>query len=535
MLVRFAVCVAVAVSASAVFGQPAEKPKALPELHAEQALRDARCSLHNEDTKFQLQRGVRVPISAGGFVDHVVFPSDTKDADLWKLLPHVAKLTRLTCVDLTGCKNVTAQGLKKLQTLPKVEVLVLDDTMVNAAGLKELAGVKGLRHLELSGTPLTDPDFKALAGLQQLQSLVIHGMPKMTAAGLRNILDVQQIQHLDVAWKNAVNADVTQTIGRAKFLLSLRIAPVTDDDLAEIGKIPVLINLDLGNDQQFGQDRKGRLSNRITTDGMNKLAGCKSLRSLDVSFNSATGEELQDFLKIDSLEEIYLRGSSWSDKGVAKLGTMPTLRVVDLRETKVRDKAMEDLADLPRLQRLYLAGTALTDSGLQKLTRLRTLQVLDLSSTNVSCARVPDMKNFTQLEHLHLAGTRVSIASFTELSSIKSLRFLNLLDNMPDITSDNAQPLNNDLPKCMIIASKESGEGYYSWPGSRYFTFYVPPVRSNQPPVISVPVVKVPVISVPVVNVPVIAVPNNNVVTRINPPAPPPIRVGPAVAVPAAR
>jgi Leucine-rich repeat (LRR) protein len=507
---------------------PAPVKKSQAQLEAERVLIQARCSLHNEDSKFELKRGQRVMVAPPGHIDHVAFPSDIKDAELTKLMPYVAKLPGLKGIDLGGCDQFTEKGLKSLKVLPKLEALLIDHSALNSAGLKELANVKGLKYLDVSGTSLTDGDMKGLEALQSLTSLVVRQMPRLTEDGIRNILSLGKIRYLDITIEKSREKMVI-ALSEAKFLASLKVAPISDDEATHLGRMAGLDTLDLSNDyEQFNRlDNKGmarnRPSNTIGNRGLDKLVGCKALRSLDLSYVSVDGSSVSDFTKMASLEELYLRGTRWSDEGAIKLSTMPTLRAIDLRDTQVTDRSMEDLADLPTLQRLYLAGTPITDIGLQDLTRLRTLQVLDLSSTCVSCVRVRDMKNFSQLEHLHLAGTRVTISSFYVLGSIKSLRFLNLLDNLPEVSKTSIAPLQEELPTCFIIASVARPPFYYGsyiigWPGAMYFSFKIPEVKSvtiKPPPITPSPITpKTVTVTTPPAKTPVVQAPPR--------PAPPP-------------
>lgn len=502
--------------------------KTAAQLEAERVLRAFNCALHNEESKFQLKRGERVQVATGGLIDHVAFPENTKDADLARLLPSVAKLPALKSLDLGACKDVTEKGLKSLKVLPKLEVLLLDGSPVNGQGLKELAAVKGLRWLDISGTQLNDGDMRELGNITSLSSLVVRGMPRLTANGIKIINNLNKIRYLDITIEKAPD-EMAAALSQAKVLSALKVAPITNSEAVHLGKMEGLDTLDLSNeDQRFGfNDRKNPVQanffNSLSDAGLDKLVGCLNLRSLDLSYVRLSGSSLGEFTKMKRLEELYLRGSAWSNAGVTKLATMPTLRVIDLRETSVTDRAMEDLADLPTLQRLYLAGLPLTDSGLQDLTRLRSLQVLDLSSTRVSCVRVRDMKNFSQLEHLHLAGTHITAASFPVLGSMKSLRFLNLIDNLPEVSSTTIVPLRSELPTCLIIASDPGltgfgfgGQMFVGWPGALYYQFYVPEVKTSAPPVVKVqPSKPLPTTTVKLPPPPP------------QPPAPPPIRIVP--------
>jgi len=503
-----------------------EKPKPPQVVEAEQALTKFNCALHgvgDEDAHKKGQR--RMPFqgaSSGpiGHVDQVAFPATTKDADLIRLMPHVAKLPALKTISFGNNALITEKGLKSLKTLPKLEAIFLDHTSITADGLRELAGVKGLKWLDLSGTMLDDDAMKNLGAIMQLNTLVIRDMPRLTAAGIKNVVALGQLRFLDVTIAEEPMT-MARALATAKFLVSLKVSPVSDAEAVELGKMAGLDTLDLSNNatSSFARrdnprnklSRRDSSQNTITDAGMNSLAGCKSLRSLDLTHNvDVTGTEIERFVSLKRLEELYLHGTAWEDEGLANLGLLPTLRVIDLRDTKVTDKGLADLGDLPAVQRLYLGMLPLTDAGLRELTRLRSLQVLDLSMTRITCARISDLKNLSQLEQLHLASTAVTAASFGPLGTLKSLRFLNLLDNCPEVSATTIQPLKDELPNCTIIASETPRFSLMGvvvgWPAQ--YEFRLPEIKYAPPPKLTAPTVSRPTIKLPP-----------------SPPPPPPLRV----------
>jgi hypothetical protein len=495
-------------------GKKPEPPKPIPKnvTEAERKLLEFNCSLHRAGEKHEDKLRINRlnpflpfnPFVPLGPVDHVAFPETTKDADLVRLMPFVAKLPQLKSIDLGGCENITEKGIKSLAQLKHLEALFLDRNPVTAAWLKELAGVKGLKWLDISATPLADEAMGELGGIQQLNTLIVHHLPNLTAAGVKKIVAVNQLRFLDITVEKNPNA-MCESLATARTLSALKVSPVGDEEDVHLGKMASLDTLDLSNElaDAFRLDKplviKPKIAgprfagnNHITDKGLNLLTGCTMLRVLDLTNNSdIKGDGIDEFTRMKRLEEIYLRGTAFTNGGATKLSAMTTLRLIDLRQTAITDAAASDLADLPAVQRLYLALNSITDSGLKELTRLRSLQVLDLSGTKVSAVGVRDLKNLSQLEHLHLAATRVTTSSFPALASVKSLRFLNLLDNCPDVTHETIQPLKDELPGCLVLASHcprggdvmgINGLVATGWPGAVGYPFRLPDIKYVPPP-----------------------------------------------------
>jgi uncharacterized protein YjbI with pentapeptide repeats len=102
----------------------------------------------------------------------------------------------LACLNLRGCKKITAAGLKQLSTLIHLKSLDLSITDIKDAELESIALIlKNLKSLDLSATDLKDVGLKSIAlVLKNLKSLNLNNT-EITGAGLEDLITI--LTHLD--------------------------------------------------------------------------------------------------------------------------------------------------------------------------------------------------------------------------------------------------------------------------------------------------------------------------------------------------
>lgn len=121
------------------------------------------------------------------------------------------------------------------------------------------------------------------------------------------------------------------------------------------------------------------------------LAGCKELRTLNLSESTVT------------------------DAHLAKLTGLSHLTSLDLSVTKITDAALEEVARWGGLETLHLRQTAVTDAGVARLGELTNLTTLSLSNTMITDAGLPALAKLTKLATLDLSGTAVKPAAVQQL------------------------------------------------------------------------------------------------------------------------
>jgi len=148
---------------------------------------------------------------------------------------------------------------------------------------------------------------------------------------------------------------------------------------------------------------------------LSRLAGARSLRRLDLSYNP-----IEDLEPLNALPELrWLRCWTQSLSELPDLGTLRHLEVLDLNGTRLREVA--SLAGLESLDELGLAKTSLL--GVESFPSLPRLRKLSLSKTVVKDVS-PLVSQLPALEVLCLADTLVS--DLGELAGMKTLKVLEL-------------------------------------------------------------------------------------------------------------
>ncbi len=242
---------------------------------------------------------------------------------------------------------VTNDDLSALESLPKLEWLILTDTEITDAGLEHLEGLAELRWLWLNETAITDSGLKHLAGLRKLEKLWLD-QTQITAAGVRHLAGLTNLR-----------------------VLSMRNTRVDDAGLAALEKLTRLESLHLEG------------------------ADC-SLAAVLHLFVEVQGRDLPDALRTAGCVR-------WSDEDA--------VTSLDLSRLRVYDDDLWVLEPFSDLQWLYLNGTGITDAGLARLAHLEDLTLLHLEDTAITNAGLEHLRKLRRLETLHLEGTGVSAES----------------------------------------------------------------------------------------------------------------------------
>ena len=97
-----------------------------------------------------------------------------------------------------------------------------------------------------------------------------------------------------------------------------------------------------------------------------------------------TDDDLANLDKLPALNEIKLSDTEVSDAGLEHLAKLPAIRCLYLSETHVTDAGLKHLANLSTLSVLDLSHTQVTDEGLQYLKNLPKLHMLTLWFSRVT-------------------------------------------------------------------------------------------------------------------------------------------------------
>jgi len=111
-------------------------------------------------------------------------------------LQHVAKLTNLTTLDLTGCFfGITDAELQHVAKLTNLTTLSLSSHRITDAGLQYVAKLTNLTTLSLSSHSITDAGLQHVAKLTNLATLSLSSH-SITNAGLRHVTKLTSLNKL---------------------------------------------------------------------------------------------------------------------------------------------------------------------------------------------------------------------------------------------------------------------------------------------------------------------------------------------------
>lgn len=109
------------------------------------------------------------------------------------------------------------------------------------------------------------------------------------------------------------------------------------------------------------------VADKVTTEDLAQLGRIPSIRELDLGGVPLHDGDLASIGDLKNLAVLHLENTPITDAGLQHLGNLEKLHYLNLFGTAVTDAGLKDLAGLKRLQWLYLAGTKVTGPGLSEL------------------------------------------------------------------------------------------------------------------------------------------------------------------------
>jgi len=185
-------------------------------------------------------------------------------------MAHISNLTKLRCLDISCCVNVSSVGVRSIMNLNIVELnayVVFDD-----AGLAIIDHMKSLQVLNIGGSEhITDVGIRHIIHLsKQLRAFDIRDCRKVTSNALAHIASFTSLEKLDISWNKVDNHALTHLLDLP--LVELNVSYCHSDD-TWLDVISYMKNL-----------RKLHTSNSagITDEGLKHLTRLAKLQDLDV-------------------------------------------------------------------------------------------------------------------------------------------------------------------------------------------------------------------------------------------------------------
>ena len=231
-----------------------------------------------------------------------------------------------------------------------------------------------------------------------------------TAAGFHHLTGLRHLRRLGlVSWHRPSHSHSSDPL--VTWLGSERAVEVTDEDLAEVGKLT-------------GLDELRVASTRITDAGLAHLAGLSKLKTLELGATAVTSAGIEHLAKLKNIQMVKLYCARLSDEGLRFVAQWPQLRHLELYQTTVDGSGFAHFASDSKLESVYISG-----------------------APNVSDQAISHLARLANLTQLQLYGTRVTGANLGQLQAAPKLSALCI---SPGVEVDETR-LRSQLPKCSIL------------------------------------------------------------------------------------
>lgn len=262
---------------------------------------------------------------------------------------------------------VTDGDLRRLERFPELKSLDLSLTRVTDQGMQELRGLAGIEELNLRFAEyVTDEGLAAVKNWKKLKRLVLHGT-KVSDTALEHIAGISTLESLDLG--SVMLTDVA--LERLTVLPKLKALTIGGNELGDAGlqalrQMPGLEFLDLSGRQGTDSNvwaismSEVGLEAVLTLENLRELRfGCTSIgvgvegaRFAEVSMMSVNARWLEQMKGLSKLKRLKLQGCNRvDDSAVGILAAFPSLEEVDLKGTAVTEKGLAKLrAARPKLR-----------------------------------------------------------------------------------------------------------------------------------------------------------------------------------------
>jgi serine/threonine protein kinase len=155
-----------------------------------------------------------------------------------KVFEIISECHSIRSLILTGCRGVTTKGVQHLVSIPRLEILPIDNTGITDSALKSIGKLKQLRLLYISkSNKITDKCIPSLLQLRKLQSLQI-GDTRISPGKVRTlILELPELVSIEASGLGIHDNDIPENIRQSFGLMVLANNPVTDELFERIWRL----------------------------------------------------------------------------------------------------------------------------------------------------------------------------------------------------------------------------------------------------------------------------------------------------------
>ncbi len=235
-----------------------------------------------------------------------------------------------------------------------VEELNLSGSGVGPSSLNNIKVFNNLRSLSINAVKIDDSTLEMLSKMTQLEELGLDGIINLSSETLGFL-------------ENLVNLKV----------LTMNRTSITDEAFEALLNLEALEHLEFSdtkvNGRGFSQCRKRKKLNAL------KFINANSTRFGDLGFVGIQG--------LDDLEVLLVRKAIVTDNSLRGLKGCKSLKRIDLGYNTISDKGIKELSRCKNLENVNLHNTKrVSDLGLKSLSKLKNLTEINLTGTRTSNA-----------------------------------------------------------------------------------------------------------------------------------------------------
>jgi Leucine-rich repeat (LRR) protein len=228
----------------------------------------------------------------------------------------IGRMTNLESLDLLGSSKITNAGIKSLVSLKKLRELGLTFIPISDDAIDAIAGMTELRTLHLGETQVTDVGFKKLATLIRLEELT--PSPGVTDQGLSILGNFPQLKSLGLKGHQITDTSVAE-LQKLPKLINLSVVGATDENIVAMKRLTQLRHLGLN-------------MGLLTEQGIQTLPEFKWLQ--DFGYTNAPGFDDAVLMRLSensNLQFVFFdKSSSVSPKGIENFRAVrPDVLVTD--------------------------------------------------------------------------------------------------------------------------------------------------------------------------------------------------------------
>jgi internalin A len=374
----------------------------------------------------------------------VLDDTPTTDDDLAELRLVLERLyLQRTDVDDAGIAHLVTRQ-------PQLQVLDVEGCAIGNPAAIAISRLAELHALDLASTLVDDTGGAELGTLAKLEILDLGN----TKIGERTIAAIRPLalRELFIGY-TLVGKEIATLGGYAPGLVRFDAGSLaseykpTDADVAWLANAPNLVEVGLS-----GANIHDKLAlmifalpglrvvrfaaTKITNAPIVKLVAHTELRELDLGDTPVDDASAAAFLALPELHMLRLDGTPIGDAGLAAVPG-PKLEELYVSHTKVTDIGLAVLDRLPHLIGLGLGETAITEATIARVAKLVELRTLVLSKTRTE--QLGSLGALHRLERLYLNDTHLGDTDFANYGKLTRLRVLHV--DTTDISNDSLDVL----------------------------------------------------------------------------------------------